>query len=150
MRKLKYLEPKSLQTLQEGMQELRAAELDNDASETMAPELARDLDEHDAIHTLFACTTDLKGEVIVHIWTVFGTTMSMRQMRKVNAHDDHKQALRAIGHRKLLGTWLLNLPKILGIALRARHMTRKFPVSGYERYLDKRLCDLREEFRIRL
>lgn len=150
MKPLNYLIPASAQTLQEGMEELRLAEMENDAAEDISPELARDIDEHDAIHTLFACSTDLKGEILAHVWSVFGTTMNVKQMKKVNVHQDHRFALREIGHFKLLITWLSSMPSIIRTILCARRMSKKFPIAEYEQFLDRELCELRKEFQIRL
>ena len=152
MNHLQYLKAHSNQTFEEAIKEMRAYELElqNDYSETMAPELARDMDEHDAIHALFACTTDLKGEILAHVWTMFGTTMTMEQMKRVNQHKDHKKALKEIGHFKLLGTWLLILPSIIKVIRNAKRMNQQFPIGDYPYLLQSRLCDLREEFGIKI
>lgn len=91
MKYLEYLKPTSNQTLREGIAELRRAEgAENDAAECMAPELLTDIDTHDAIHVLFGCPTNLAGEIVAHVWTAFGTTVSMQDMHRVNQHRDHK------------------------------------------------------------
>lgn len=147
---LKYMEADSQQTLREGIIELRKAEMENDEAEQVSLDLSDDIDEHDAIHVLFACRTDLKGEILAHVWSLFGTTMKMHQMRRVNAHDDHKRALRQIGHLKLLITWGRNLPMIVTTIIRAKRMHKKFPVGKYTRYLEYPMCDIRAEFGIQL
>ncbi|MEM7305062.1 MAG: hypothetical protein AAF682_00260 [Planctomycetota bacterium] len=146
-----YLDPESELTLAQAVAELRRAEEPgDDASETLAPELAGDIDIHDAIHAMFGCTTDLRGEILAHVWTLFGTTTSARAMVRVNLHRDHREVLTKIGHRKLLGTWLRNLPRILGTALRAARMTRRWPADRFEEDLDRRLVELRREYGVRL
>ncbi len=148
---LHYRYPDSRQTLREGIVELRAAEApDEDAAQNLAPELADDIDAHDAIHVLFGCSTDLSGEIIAHVWTAFGTTLSMHDMRRVNMHDDHRQVLDQIGHRRLLGTWARSIPGFAGTLVRALRMKRRWPAESFEQFLDRRLCDLREEFGVRL
>ncbi|MEM7697281.1 MAG: hypothetical protein AAF236_02620 [Verrucomicrobiota bacterium] len=151
MKSLDYLSANSTQSLREGIAELRIAEgAENDAAEHLAPELLDDIDIHDAIHVLFACPTDLRGEIIAHIWTAFGTTVSMADMHRVNAHRDHREVLRQIGHRKLIATWLRSIPTIGKTLLRARRMKAKWPVEEMDQFLDRPLNELRSDFGIRV
>ncbi len=151
MPNLRYLDPASTQTLREGITELKAAEgPDGDAAENLAPELAVQIDAHDAIHVLFACPTDLRGEIAAHVWSVLGTTMTMADMHAVNRHRDHRQVLRDIGHMKLLKTWAKCAPLIGSIILRARRMNRRWPADCYEIHLDTSLRELRDDFGIEL
>lgn len=148
---MRYLEPSSTQTLREGVMELRRAETsESDAAETFAPELKHDIDVHDAIHVLFACPTTLTGEIIAHVWTAFGTTASIADMHRVNRHGDHRAVLAQIGHRRLLRTWLRTVPRIITTFRDARRMTRRWPVEEMGSFFDRRLCDIRGEFGIRL
>lgn len=151
MRTKSYLQPESTQTLREGIAELRRIEgAGADAAESFAAELLHDIDVHDAIHVLFACRTTLAGEIIAHVWTAFGTTSSLHDMRRVNAHRDHRTVLAQIGHARLLRTWLKHLPHIVTTLLNARRMTHRWPVEEMSAFLDRRLCDIRLEFGIRL
>ena len=151
MSELRYLDPSSTQTLREAIFELKETEWpDGDAAEKVSPDLLEAIDVHDAIHVLFGCPTDLRGEIAAHVWTAFGTTMSFAEMHAVNRHRDHRQVLREIGHRKLILRWLSTAPLILSIAVRARRMTQKWPADKYEAFLDLRLVDLRNEFGIRV
>lgn len=151
MKTRNYLEPHSTQTLREGIAELRRVEgADADAAEHFAPELLHDIDTHDAIHVLFACPTTLAGEIIAHVWTAFGTTASLHDMHRVNAHRDHRAVLAQIGHARLLRTWLKNLPRIVTTLLNSHRMTCRWPVEEMSASLDRRLCDLRAKFGIRL
>jgi hypothetical protein len=146
-----YLQPDSTQTLREGVMELRAAETaDSDAAESFAPELKHDIDVHDAIHVLFACPTTLAGEIVAHVWTAFGTTASMADMHRVNAHRDHRAVLAQIGHWRLVRTWFRSLPRIFITLRSARRMVRRWPVEEMSSFFDRRLCDIRQEFGIRL
>lgn len=149
--RLEYTDPRSTQTLREGIQALRGAEgIGNDAAENVAPELAQDIDMHDAIHVLFGCSTSLSSEIIAHVWTAFGTTTKAENMRRVNQHSDHRQVLAKIGHRRLLKAWLRSLPQIIMTIFQAMRMKRRWPAESYEEYLDLPLCDIRRSFGIRL
>ena len=83
-RNCRYLSQDCPMTLREGIEELRKAEgAAEDASTKVSAELSRDLGIHDAIHVLFGCRTDLAGEVVAHVWTVFGTTARIRDLHRV-------------------------------------------------------------------
>ncbi|WP_017326264.1 hypothetical protein [Synechococcus sp. PCC 7336] len=144
-----YLDPKSKQTLNEALMELRALEGADDAVVNLAPELREDIEIHDVIHVLFACKTDLASEVIAHIWTVFGTTYDVREMARVNMHQDHQDVLARIGHTRLLRMWIYRIPEIVQTLYRANQMVKHFPAQEYTRYLDKQLIEIRAEFGIR-
>lgn len=151
MTDLEYLHPQTTSTLREGVEELRQAEgADGDASQDISPDLLRDIDVHDAIHVLFGCPTSLEGEIAAHVWTMFGTTVGMKDMRRVNTHRDHRAVLAEIGHRRLAKRWARSLPVVVSVAYRAFRMTRRWPADELASYLEERLCDVRREFGIRL
>ena len=145
---LKYKIQNSILTFADGITEFRKFDVQKDEAERVSEELLRDIDEHDAIHTLFGCSTDLIGEILAHVWTYFGTTTETSQMIKVNRHKDHKAALQEIGHLRLLKSWLLNFVSIIKVILKAKRMKHKFPILEYENYLDQELCEIRTEFNI--
>jgi hypothetical protein len=148
-RKLEYLNPLSSQTLFNAICELRQAEgIEHDASESFAPELLDDIDSHDAIHVLFACPTNLSGEVVAHIWTLFGTDTSIQDMHRVNVHEDHRSVLREIGHFRLLRMWISSMPLVFRALYGVMRMRQRFPASRFAEFLDHRLVDIRSEYRI--
>ena len=151
MKELEYLKANSNQTLLEAIKELRVAEgADNDAAEYISPELLDDIELHDVIHTVFACPTSLKGEILAHIWSVFGTSLSMKEMHRVSSHADHKKVLREIGHIKLLKTWFKNIPNILRIVFRSKKMHKKWLAHEFEHYLEMTLHEIRAEYGIQV
>jgi len=145
---LKYKVQNSKLTFAEGITEFRKFDVQKDEAERVSEELLRDINEHDAIHTLFGCSTDLKGEILAHVWTYYGTTTEASQMIKVNKHKDHKAALQEIGHLRLIKTWFLNFASIIKVIFKARKMSQKFPILKYENYLNKELGEIRTEFNI--
>lgn len=147
---LNYLKPDSTQTLREAIAELRDAEGVNDQSEEVALELNFDLDVHDAIHCLFACSTNVGGEIEAHVWSAFGTTLSSSEMRRVTGHEDHRKALAEIGHFRLIRTWFTRLPRIIGTIVRSRKMSQRWPAQDFEAFLDRALADIRRDYNIQL
>lgn len=150
MSRLRYIDPQSSQTLREGVLEARVAEGAEDAVGNVSSDLVQDIHAHDAIHVLFGCSTDLRGEILAHVWTVFGTTMTMADMHRVNRHADHRQALKEIGYRRLLRTWATTLPLIVITVVSAWRMRRRWVADDFEQHLDQSLETLRAEYGIRL
>lgn len=148
--KLAYTDPRSKQTLREGIQEARAAEGDDDAVEKVAADLVADINAHDAIHVLFGCPTDLRGEILAHVWTLVGTDMQMKEMHRVNQHADHRATLAQIGHGHLFRTWLRSFPQIVATFHRAFRMKKRWEANNFEAHLDRPLTELRAELGIRL
>lgn len=148
---LDYLNQQSTQTLRAALAELREAEgSENDAAAHVASELVIDLDVHDAIHVIFGCSTDLRGEVLAHVWTLLGTTAKLRDLHRVLSHADHQEALARIGHGDLLWKWLTTLPCIASTAWRASRMTRRLQVDNLQSMLDQPLDDIRSSCGIRI
>ncbi|WP_212666734.1 hypothetical protein [Acaryochloris marina] len=129
---LEYMRPNTCITLREGIQELRKSE----GLENVTPDLVDILDVHDAIHVLFACPTNLTGEISAHIWKIFGTTMKMADMHRVNRHEDHRQVLAKIGHSKLIRTWFKSIPYIVATLFRSFRMKRRWPAGDYALFMD--------------
>lgn len=148
---LDYLNQHSRQTIRAALAELRSAEgSENDAAAHVAPELAIDLDIHDAIHVIFGCSTDVGGEVLAHVWTLLGTTAKVRDLHRVMSHSDHREALAKIGHGSLLRKWITTLPRIASTAWRASRMTRRLPLDTLPSMLDQPLDEIRRSCGIRI
>ena len=114
---LNYLRQNSELTLFEGVQELRTFEgnQNNDRVEVSSPEFKEKLHGHDIIHSLFGCSTDIKGEIKVHLWMIFGTTTKMSEIKQALGSKDHKDTLKEIGHLKLVKRWLYAFPMAIKI-----------------------------------
>ena len=110
--------------------------------------MAELFDQHDAVHVVFGCPTTLRGEVLAHVWTVFGTTTKLGEMHRAVAHGMHRDILSAIGHLRLLGVWVRSLPRLARAFRRSRRMTRPWPVEQTATFLDRPLGDIRREFNI--
>lgn len=103
---------------------------------------------HDIAHVLFGCDISLFGEGSVKIWTIFGTTLGfwnhIRDYRKANAFQLSKNF--GLSHvLKNLFKFLVTIPLLI---LRAKRMTKPWPWSDFDVYLDRSLVDIRKEFNI--
>lgn len=149
---LQYLQQDSEQSLLEGIRELRAFEgaQDNDYVQKSTSAFLASLETHDVIHVLFGCRTDMLGEIKVHMWMMFGTTMRMREMHQAMGADDHKAALRELGRWELLKRWGWALPAGFRILMSALRMSRKYPIDRYQKDIHRSLRELRETYRIKV
>ncbi len=105
---------------------------------------------HDIAHVLFGCDISLLGEGAVKIWTVFGTTLGFWKhigaYRKANAFELASNfGVAHIAHN--LFKFLLSIPALI---IRSRNMTKPWPWSAFEPYLDKPIAEIRQEFNIQV
>ena len=149
---LKYLQQKSELTLFEGIKELREFEAlnNNDMVETKTIEFIEKLEGHDVIHSLFGCETDVRGEIKVHLWMIFGTTTKMHEIKNALHSKDHKDTLKDIGHINLLKRWFFSIPMAFKIYLRSRRMNEKYDVELFRKDLNQKLVTLRQKYIINL
>ena len=103
---------------------------------------------HDIAHVVFDCDTSLRGEGIVKLWTIFGTTLGFVNHVKEYAGANAFQMFRKFSLRHILA----NVPKIIVVApvviTRAHKMKKKWPWSSYDKYLDISINEIRKEFNI--
>lgn len=104
---------------------------------------------HDIAHVLFGCDISLLGEGSVKIWTIFGTTLGLwdhvRLYKKADALGLSQNF--TLSHVAThLPRLLLSIPRLI---LRARRMSRPWPWSDFEPYLDVPISEIRREFNIR-
>jgi hypothetical protein len=99
---------------------------------------------------VFGCDTTLVGEVILARWSVFGVTGSVRPyligLRRRETRVLFRDALRAF---RLPMLW--RMVKFASLAVvRSLRMRERWPFEDYERFLDQPLCEIREQFGIRV
>ena len=88
--KLKYQNPLSEQTLEEGLEEYRKGNESilnykntEDSKFFFIP--------HDVCHVIFGCNTSLKDEAITDTWTLFGTDVGLTKFIEFNKLESHKE-----------------------------------------------------------
>ncbi len=103
---------------------------------------------HDIAHVLFGCDITLFGEGAVKIWTIFGTTLGfwnhMKAYRKANAFELSRNF--SVAHVVSDTVKLLVFLPVL--IIRSKKMSKPWPWSGFERYLDTSISEIRKEFNI--
>jgi hypothetical protein len=86
-------------TLQQGLDEFYANNPEVAATSEMKGKSFRD---HDITHVIFGCDTSIYGEIALKPWILFGTTISMQEMRDYAA-DEEVQRLNKEGEALLGG-----------------------------------------------
>ncbi len=114
-----------------------------------SPEAQKFFECHDIAHVVFGCDTSIVGEGKVKIWSIFGTTMGFRKHLRGYAEADAFSLFQQYSWRhvlKSIGQLLITMPRVM---IRARHMTKPWPWSEYQPYLDMSLNEIRQEFNIK-
>ncbi|WP_310485042.1 hypothetical protein [Chamaesiphon sp. VAR_48_metabat_403] len=132
-------------TLGEAIHTLRAAQAAGDLTDRFSVELERSFDRHDAIHILFDCGNSIQDEIAVHIWMIFATTVDIKEMHHAVADREHRNVLAGIGHFKLLGTWLVALPRIVIIIFKSLRMKKKLAVEELSKLKQQSIDDIHRE-----
>lgn len=152
---MEFLKQTCRATLREGLSELYCH----------APDVAEVSDrkgksfrDHDLTHIIFGCDTSLEGEILLKPWILFGTTITVDEIKAYQADPEVKrlneEGLEMMGGR--LKTYILAFiyyfPMFFWIWLRCvRNMTEKWPHSEVtEAMLDTPLEELRRRYGITL
>jgi hypothetical protein len=132
-------------TLGEAIQTLRTTQAAGDLTDRFSVELEQAFDRHDAIHILFDCGNSIQDEIAVHIWMIFATTVDINEMHRAVAKREHRDVLAGIGHFKLLGTWLVSLPRIISIIFKSLRMKKRLAVEDLSQFKQQSIDDVRRE-----
>ncbi len=101
-------------------------------------------------HVVFGCDTSLVGEVILARWSILGVTGSLRPylmgLQRRETRGLFRDALASFRPALL---WRIATLGTLAI-VRSLRMRRRWPFEEYESFLDRPLCEIREEFGIRV
>jgi hypothetical protein len=132
-------------TLGEAIQTLRTAQAEGDLTNQFSWEVEQAFEQHDAIHILFNCGNSIQDEIAVHIWMVFATNVNISDLHRAVADREHRNVLAGIGHFKLLGTWLISLPRIVSIIFKSLRMKKRLAVEELSKLKQQSIDDIRQE-----
>jgi hypothetical protein len=136
-------------TLEQAIQELRQREeTQNNISLKMSNEIPQTFEQHDAVHVLFGCGTTIEDEIAAHIWMLFGTTAKLGEMHRTVANQEHNNVLSNIGHLKLIGIWLVCLPRILSIIIKCSRMKKRLALEELEKLKKQPVQEIRRQYDI--
>lgn len=97
---------------------------------------------------LFDCGTSMQDEIAVHIWMLFATTANIGEMHRAVANQEHRKVLSGIGDLKLIGIWLVSLPRIIGIIFKSLRMKKKLSIEQLSQLKKQSIVKLRQEYGI--
>lgn len=148
MQELEYPRPETKLTLAEGLREYYASRDGLVGGRGLSPAAREFFRCHDAAHVVFGCTTDLLDEAVVKIWSFFGTTAGLGLLRAYRLPES-QEVYQTIAWRDVASVGLRSVVVVPRVLWRSIRMSRRWPWSGFDRYLDVPLTDIRREYGIR-
>jgi hypothetical protein len=148
----RYQEQTSRQTLAEGLEEYYALNLGKvRRPEELAPDSAALFRSHDICHVVFGLTTSMLDETLVDVRSVLATDVGLaRYAAYLNSDPEAKAIFQALGWRRALALSVAVVPRALRALGERLRMRKAWPWSPPPAFLQRPLCDLRTEFRIRV
>jgi ubiquinone biosynthesis protein Coq4 len=137
-------------TLQQGLEQFQKKNRKYFSKRTTSVKGAVFLRNHDIAHVVFGCDTSIYGEGVVKIWTTFGTTLSFCKVTSGYYEVNAFQLFRMYSFRHIMKNivkFLCSIPKAI---IRAKRMTKPWPFSEHQAYLDKPIAEIRKEFNIHI
>lgn len=135
-------------TLGKGLREYYASREGLVGGRGISPEAREFFRCHDAAHVVFGCSTTLRDEAMVKIWSAFGTTAGLsvlRGYRLAESREIYEQITGKDVAREAARSVVL-LPRVLWRCLRMR---KRWPWEQFDAYLDVPLVEIRREHGIR-
>ncbi len=145
-----YTSQDSAQSLREGLAEYYASNRGLLDPGGMSEEAAGLFRQHDAGHVVFGCDTSIRGETLIDTWTIFGSSVGLRGYLKYLELPQVNQIFAETGYGAIAVAGARCLPDVVRVIWRSRRLTRRWPWPEYERHLDRRLHEIRDEFNIRV
>ena len=141
-------------TLAEGLEEYRAYLQANGKKQLVDAPGSTIIRDHDATHVMFGLDTSIEQESLLDSWVIMGTSWKLNELLAYNKLPEIKQLSKDFwhdpGYFKLILTAIKLAPIKLKIWKRARQMNKKWPFASPDFLMGQRVCDLREEFGIKI
>ena len=141
-------------TLAEGLEEYRAYLRTNGKKQLIDKPGSTIIRDHDATHVMFGLDTSIEQESMLDSWVFLGTKWKLKELLAYNKLPELKQLYKDLrhdpGYFKLIMAAIKLLPIKLKIRKRAKQMNKKWPFVSPDSLMNQRVCDLREEYGIKL
>ena len=141
-------------TLAEGLEEYRAYLQANGKKQLVDAPGSTVIRDHDATHVMFGLDTSIEQESMLDSWVFLGTKWKLKELLAYNKLPEIKQLYKDFwhdpGYFKLFLTTIRLLPIKLKIRKRAKQMNKKWPFVSTDSLMEQKVCDLREEFGIKI
>ena len=141
-------------TLAEGLEEYRAYLRTNGKKQLIDKPGSTIIRDHDATHVMFGLDTSIEQESMLDSWVFLGTKWKLKELLAYNKLPELKQLYKDLrhdpGYFKLIMAAIKLLPIKLKIRKRAKQMNKKWPFVSPDSLMNQRVCDLRDEFGIKI
>ena len=141
-------------TLAEGLEEYRAYLQANGKKQLIDAPGSTIIRDHDATHVIFGLDTSLEQESMLDSWVFLGTKWKLKELLAYNKLPELKQLYKDFwrdpGYFRLLMVAIKLAPIKFKIRKRTKQMNKKWPFVSPDSLMDQRVCDLREEFGIKI
>lgn len=149
-KKFQYQQQSSSQTLREALNEYYSSFSNLITEKNTNPETAKLFRLHDVTHVVFGCDTSIKEETLTDTWTLFGSTVTLREYMEYLKYPETTQAIKEAGFLNVVWIFFISLPAFFKVIFRTFQMKKKWDFWDYNSYINSSLKDIREEFNIQV
>lgn len=146
---LGYQTADSSSTLEEGLAEYYASREGLVGGRGVSPDAREFFRCHDAAHVVFGCDTSLANELLVKMWSFFGTSAGLGLLRAYRLPES-QEIYERIPWSEVAVVAARAIRLVPLVLWRCRRMRKRWPWSGFDAYLGVPLADIRREFGIEL
>ena len=154
MVKLSFQDQSCELTLEEGLEEYRAYLQANGKKQLIDKPGSQIIRDHDATHVIFGLDTSLEQESLLDSWVLRGCQWKFKELfayqKLPEIKELNKYFKKELGYLKLLLVVFKLIPFKRRIGRRAKAMNKKWPFKSPHSLMTQRVCDLREEYGIRI
>ena len=112
------------------------------------------LRDHDCTHVIFGLDISIDQEAILDTWVLWGSSFKWKYLlsyaKLPQIKDLQKRLFKELGIKGFLKLYCNTLAIKRKVFCRTRKMKKKGPFQMPEEYLDIKICDLRDEFGIKI
>ncbi len=141
-------------TLAEGIEEYRAYLRANGKKQLVDEPGSTIIRDHDACHVIFGLDTSIEQESMLDSWVLTGTSWKLKELLAYNKLPEVRQLFKDLRHDPGYFKFVLMVVKLIPIQFkirkRTRQMSKKWPFVSPDFLMNQRVCDLREEYGIKI
>ncbi|MDA9785868.1 hypothetical protein N9753_01260 [Gammaproteobacteria bacterium] len=141
-------------TLEEGLEEYRAYLQANGKKQLIDKPNSTVIRDHDATHVIFGLDTSIEQESLLDSWVLRGCDWRFKELLAYGQLPElkelNKYLQKEVGYLKLILAVFKLIPLKRKIWRRTKAMNKKWPFKSPDSLMNQRVCDLREEYGIRI
>jgi len=141
-------------TLAEGLQEYRAYLQANGKKQLIDKLDSQIIRDHDATHVMFGLDTSFEQESLLDSWVLRGCQWKFKELFAYQKLPEIKELSKylkqELGYLKILLVVFKLIPIKRRVVRRAKAMKKRWPFKSPDSLMNQRVCDLREEYGIKI